>query len=283
MLLYNPLPPWRKYGARTGSFMHRDHRKILIADDIGFTGGHNLSSAYLSDDPSYHDTSVRVEGSQASELAAVFAQGIALAQGIADYPLHLKVHLNGAQAQDMRRGLSGPEEALSMIIREATNRCYLTLAYFVPPEWLVEAMIRSARRGVDVRLLTAGKTDVPIAREAGRHIYETLLDGGVRIFEYQPKRLHAKTVVADARISLIGSFDFNTLSRRHSLEVTVTSDDTQLAGELERTFHSNVVHSREIVPDEWHSRGGFERAVETLCHRLFTRIALSHGPHLDAP
>jgi cardiolipin synthase A/B len=283
VLLYNPLPPWRKYGARTGSFMHRDHRKILIADDVGFTGGHNLSSAYLSDDPSYHDTSVRVEGRLASELAAIFEQGFGLAQGITVNQLPQHEHLNGAQAQDMRRGLSGPEETLSRIIREATDRCYLTLAYFVPPEWLTEAMIRSARRGVDVRILTAGKTDVPIAREAGRHIYDALLDGGVRIFEYRPKRLHAKTAVVDTRISLIGSFDFNTISRRHSLEVTVTSDDTQLAGELERNFHSNLAHSREIVPDEWHSRGGFERAVETLCHRLFTRIALSHGAHLDAP
>src|SRR4029450_4040559 len=92
---------------------------------------------------------------------------------------------------------------------------------FCPPRRLMRAMIRSAKRGVDVRLLTAGVSDVPIARAAAQHIYGQFLKHGVPICEMSDSTLHAKTMVVDGLYSTVGSFNLDQISDKRNLEVNV--------------------------------------------------------------
>ncbi|MFW5973096.1 MAG: phospholipase D-like domain-containing protein, partial [Bacteroidota bacterium] len=155
------------------------------------------------------------------------------------------------------------------LLRNARKRCYLALAYFVPPPWLIEELVAAAGRGVDVRVMTAGDTDLPHAREGGRHVYGDLLKGGVRLFELQEPRLHAKNATVDGRFAQVGTFDFNAFTRRYSLEVTVVVESVAIARGLEETFAANSVRSKEIDLDEWEQRGSVRRLVQKACHRLF--------------
>lgn len=272
--LYNPPVPWPPIGRPIALPWHRDHRKILIADDVAFTGGHNLADDYLVADPKYYDTSVRLEGDGVEELADIFRMSLCLARG-----KHHNYRADGGaglfplkiQAQDVRRNLRRSEEALRELLSLAKDRCFLTMAYFMPPDWLRNDLARLVRTGVDVRVMVAGHSDIKTAQLAVRDIYPHLVSKGVRVFELREQQLHAKNVTIDGQYALVGSFDFNEFSRKHSLEVTVTAQNEKLAVALDEAFESNMKRSVEVgngIPIE---AGPIRRLVQKgarLLHKI---------------
>src|SRR6185503_7826450 len=98
---------------------------------------------------------------------------------------------------NVRRHRRAIQKALRLTLARTLERCYLSSPYFVPPVRLKRALVHAARRGVDVRVLTAGRSDVPIVRLASQHLYGRLLRKGVRIFELENRVLHAKTATVD--------------------------------------------------------------------------------------
>lgn len=279
VVLYNPLPPWRRLGRRVGSILNRDHRKILIADETAFCGGHNISKQYIGpEERPYYDITVRVEGPCVRDLAEVFAQTLAQSGKARPAPMPRPApYPDGVPAavymMDRRHGITDANPVLRDLLRAARRRCFLTISYFVPEPWLVDEMLATAARGVDVRLMTAGKTDLPPARQAGRHLYERLLQGGVRIFEMQRQRLHAKAFVADGEHVIVGSFDYNRASAKYSLEVVVAALDQSLGSELEQTFEDNMRRSREIRLKAWRKRGPLARAMQWGFFKAFERTS----------
>src|SRR5262249_26034425 len=194
----------------------RDHRKILVIDRrIAFTGGMNIADEYGSARRSrfprgpWRDTQVRVEGPTAWEMAVVFSEAWRRAGGeIALEPLS-----NRGEGPvriltlDSRPGRGHGETAavLAAIAAAAKRRVWITNAYFAPRRLALEHLGRAAARGVDVRLLLPGSTDVPLVRHAGHGYYQRLLETGARVFEFRKAVLHAKTLVADDALSIIGS------------------------------------------------------------------------------
>jgi cardiolipin synthase len=286
--LFNPLRyPWLH--------LFRDHRKILVVDRIvAFTGGMNIGEEFGSvplrpnqeagaPEPrparkTWRDTHLRVVGDVVWELAVVFRESWRQAGG-EPFSLPPLVERNdpgekmpAAQCLvlDSRAGRGHRETALCLraLVAAARQRLWITNAYFAPSWAALGALCRAARAGVDVRLLVPGKTDVRILRSAARGCYAHLLRDGVRIFEYQPVVLHAKTVVADGYASVVGSsnLDFRSFNFNHECNLVIL--DPAVGERLEQAFRGDLEQAREIDRERWMRRAWRQRAVERLARWL---------------
>jgi cardiolipin synthase A/B len=260
----------------------RDHRKILVVDGrVAFTGGMNIGEEYGSavrttrPGSAWRDTHLRVIGPTAWEMAIVFAEGWVHAEGS---PLDLPP-LDAAQAQapgsrilvlDSRpkRGQAESAAALAAIVGAARRSVWITNAYFAPGWAGARILGQAARRGVDVRLLLPGQTDVPIVRHAGHGYFSRLLRRGVRIFEYQDSILHAKSLVADGYVSVVGStnLDFRSFIFNAECDLLVLCDET--ARRMEEDFEEDLQKSVEIRRSDWKRRPPLHRAGDRMARWL---------------
>lgn len=272
MVLYNPLH-WRKWFGN----LFRDHRKLLIVDGrVAFVSGTGITDDF--DNPrhperSWHDIALRISGPVLADWQTLFARiwrryfdasitelpeiPTAVADGVPG-----RVAYSAAlRAQDIRR-------SLYRRVRAAERCVWMATAYFVPSHKLLRALKRRARRGVDVRLLLPGpQSDHPAVRHAGRRFYTGLLRAGVRVFEYQPRFLHAKSVICDDWLS-IGSSNFDRWNLRWNLEANQEIDDSGFASEVKVMFERDLQVSEEILLETWRQRGLRERLRERLWGRV---------------
>jgi cardiolipin synthase len=152
---------------------------------------------------------------------------------------------------------------ISMV--SARKSIYISNAYFVPDADTLRALEGAVRRGVDVRVVVPGEhTDVPFVRLASRWQYELLLKRGIRIFEYQPTMMHAKTMVVDGIWTTIGSSNFDDRSFRLNDEVNVNVYDENVAADMETMFFEDVARSVEITKRKWFRRPAFQRLKESF-------------------
>jgi cardiolipin synthase len=160
-------------------------------------------------------------------------------------------------------GSTAAERFLALSIAGAQRSFYVSNSYFVPDDDFRELLVNAARRGADVRVLTAGPpTDVTTTWYAGRARYEALLRGGVRIYEYQPTMMHAKTFVADGIWSTVGSLNFDNRSLAFNNESNLVVWDRGFGALLDSTFHDDLLFSREIRLEEFERRPLTERLIE---------------------
>jgi cardiolipin synthase len=160
-------------------------------------------------------------------------------------------------------GSTPAERYLALSIAGARERLYVTNAYFAPDENFLRLLTQTARRGVDVRLLLSGpRTDVRTARFAGRFRYDSLLAAGVRVYEYQPSPLHAKTFVADGVWTSVGTMNFDNRSLALNDEVTLMVLDSAAGRRMEEVFFEDLRHSKEIDLATFRRRPWRERIGE---------------------
>lgn len=261
---YNPL----HYG-RLRRNLFRDHRKLLAVDGhTAFTGGAGITDSFdtIGKPFGWHEVMLRISGPCVTDWQQLFEQTwnnwasppLALPPPLpTDYPGSRpgRVVLNAPSRMEIKR-------TLVKHIRNAEKRVWLATAYFIP-SWKIRRLLRSAaRHGVDVRLLLPGPyTDHPAVRHAGRRFYSGLLRNGVRIYEYQPRFLHAKMILCDARIS-IGSSNIDRWNLRWNLEANQELVDENLAAEVQRLFEKDFADSLEIQAETWFARPRLRRIQE---------------------
>ena len=270
--LYHPL------GVPLQFLKFRDHRKILVVDRrVAYTGGMNIGNEYgsslLPSVGRFRDTHARVEGQTAWEMAIVFREGWLRAGGSA-IPLEplepAAVPGPRVMVLDSRPGRGARETAAAFaaIVGAVRRRLWITVAYFAPRPRVLHILGAAARRGVDVRLLVPGRSDVRLVRHAGHGFFSGLLSRGVRIFEYQPAILHAKTLVADGRASVIGSSNLDFRSFERNAECNFAILDDVVGAAMEQQFEKDLAESVEILRPEWRRRGWLHRAGDAAARRL---------------
>ncbi len=148
----------------------------------------------------------------------------------------------------------------------ALKRIWIANPYCTPTDDQVELLVKAVARGVDVRLLLPGPhNDQPLTQSAGRTAYGKLLEGGVRIYEYQPTMIHSKTMVVDGLFSMIGSSNLDARSSEINEELDLVVYDVQVsAGPWRRSFARDLEKSREYTLGEFYNRSLLERATEFL-------------------
>lgn len=253
---------------------HRTHRKLLIVDgEIGFSGGVGIADTWLGDADSkdhWRETVIRVEGPVVTQMQFAFMDNWVksrgeLLTGLSYFP---QIPPRGNHITQVIK--SSPSEGSSTVkllyiisIVSATQSIYINNAYFLPDPDTTRALEGAVRRGVDVRVIVPGElSDVPIARQASRLHYEFLLRRGLRIFEYQPTMMHAKTMVVDGIWTTIGSSNFDDRSFRLNDEVNVNVYDEGIASQIEQMFLEDASRAIEITPRKWLRRPFFDRFKE---------------------
>jgi cardiolipin synthase len=256
----------------------RDHRKILVVDrQVGFTGGMNIADEYGSSiNPTggpWRDTQVRVEGTAAWELSIVFSEAWHRAGGsVLDLSLLNPPAPGGAAVLvlDSRpgRGYQETSSVLSAIVAAARDRVWITNAYFAPRARALERLGEAVRRGVDVRLILPGRSDVPLVRHAGHGYYPQLLRLGVRVYEYKVAILHAKCLVADDFVSVVGSTNLDFRSFHFNAECNLVILDDRTGAAMAESFRQDLANSTEIYVDAWRRRSAIHRLGDTLARCL---------------
>jgi cardiolipin synthase len=254
---------------------HRTHRKLLIADGrVGMTGGVGIAEEWTGDaqDPDHwRDTHVRVRGPVVRGLQGAFAENWLEATGdvlVGDGHLPRLDELADGGAMQVVRSSAGvgdtnAEALFFLAIACARERLDLTTAYFAPRPAFVRALSDAARRGVDVRVLVPGPhSDKEVVRVAGRAVYDELLGHGVRIFEYQPTMLHAKTLSIDGVWAAVGSVNFDNRSFALNDEATLCVQDPRFAARLDEQFVRDLDLSEEIHSERFADRSNGHRLRE---------------------
>jgi cardiolipin synthase A/B len=162
-------------------------------------------------------------------------------------------------------GDTNAEALYFLAIASARRSLDLTNAYFAPRPAFVEALCDAAERGVAVRIIVPGPhIDKEVVRQAGRRAYRQLLDCGVRIWEYGPTMLHAKTLCLDGAWSCIGSANFDNRSFQLNDEATLCVTSEEFARRLTEQFERDLEVSEEIHPGRWNGRPVHHRAAERV-------------------
>ena len=282
LLAFNPINPAKAKG--NWSINNRDHRKIMVVDGkVAFTGGINISSDYANsslfrsrskpdkvdkDKIGWRDTHVRIEGPAVATLQWAFVNNWVRQDAGELPPLDYFPRLAPAGDKFVRVLATEPNshseiyKSLMVAINEAKKSVYITSAYFVPDQQIVDALVAAAKRGVDVKLVLPGVSDHGLVMYAGRAFYEPLLAGGVRIFQLQVAVLHAKTAVIDGAWSTIGSANIDRRSFIHNYELNVVVIDPAFGRDMESAFNEDLRDSKEVTLEQWRDRPWADRVKE---------------------
>jgi cardiolipin synthase len=162
------------------------------------------------------------------------------------------------------------DRVLYNVIRHAQKTCYITTPYFLPTRKIRDAIIKAKDRGCDVRILTTGvlTADVPAFRLGSLNVYGKFLTKGIKIYEYQRRTLHSKTMVIDGICSSIGSYNFDRMSFASNLEIGIVFLDTTISAEMEATFHEELQHAHELTYEEWRQRPWYIRLAGWILYNM---------------
>lgn len=246
-------------------YIHRDHTKLIIVDgNTAFTGGLNIANEYrgysrLRKHTGWRDTGIFLEGPIAAMLLVRFRAAWAIWKG-REIPAgsHAKSFVGGVPVLPIfthsSRSRRWMRKLLYYSINNARESIYLTTAYFTPSRRMIEVLGNAVGRGVDVRLLLPGKSDVSSAHYAGRAFFSRLLKAGVRIYNYNGEILHAKTAVFDRIWLVIGSANLDFQSLRRNDEGNVGISDREFGVQMTAIFKEDLQKSEEIALSTWRAR-----------------------------
>ena len=267
---YHPTRSWRV--DRTN---RRTHRRIMVVDGkIGFTGGAAFSDRWAGNaqDPDHwRDMQARLEGPIVAQLQSAF-QGhwIKTFQealtGEGQFPPLAPAGDIKAQVISSYSFSMAPIPLVQAVaFAAADKRIWITNPYCTPTPDQVDGLVKAVKRGVDVRLLLPGKhNDQPHTASAGRAAYGRMLEGGVKIFEYETTMIHGKTMVVDGLFAMFGSSNLDARSSEINEELDIVVYDEKFGREMELVFEKDLQQSRRYTLEEFKNRSLWERTTEWL-------------------
>jgi cardiolipin synthase A/B len=270
--------------ANIGVIAERDHRKLTILDGrVAWVGGHCIVDEWLGDaEDRQHvrDLSVRLTGPVVHAVQSVFSENWVEVTGklfVGDevFPRLQKAGEVVAHIASVKPEGSAPAVKIlhHAVICCARKRIWIQNPYFIPEPDAIEALARAVRRGVDVRIMvpSAAASDMAIVQHAAHRNFQALLDGGVRILEYDRTLLHQKVMTIDGAWCAVGSSNFDDRSFETNDEITVGFLDAALARRLEEIFEDDARHCRELDAETWRRRGLWHRLQDNALY-LFNEV-----------
>lgn len=260
---------------------YRNHRKIIVVDgDIGFVGGINVNDKYINQGHQmfWRDTHLKIQGPGVYYLQFLFlcdwnfcAQDN-LMPNRNFFPF--KEHEN-TQNKIVQIAASGPDSdtptilfSLLEVIGLARREILITTPYFIPTESLLSALMVASLGGISIKLLVPGKSDSVFVNAAAKSFYEDLLGANVEIYLYQKGFIHAKTLVVDQEITMIGTANMDTRSFDLNFEVNAIVYDEDLSGKMYAAFHQDISHAVKIERDVWLNRPWYRKLSEKTARLL---------------
>lgn len=265
-------------------FNHRTHRKLLIVDgNFAYTGGHGISDLWTGnaeDEKHYRDTGIGLEGPAVLALQAVFMENWieetkSVPTGLACFPKlepqgEVIAHVVSSATGD---AVSSVALLYTLAIASAKREVIIQNPYFAPEENVAKLLCTMVQRGVSVHLMVPGLiTDSPIVRSAGMALYGSMLEAGVRIYEFCPTLLHQKIVIVDGIWSHVGSTNFDARALALNEEVGVGILDATVAQQLRDAFEEDLQRSEEIHLENWRKRRWYQKVYSSTVYMLRDQI-----------
>ena len=272
---------------RIWNIQNRDHRKIIVVDGkVGFTGGINIDSTYESASTSrpgpkrgledgWRDTHIEIQGPAVTQLQRLFVATWQQAGEHTDFAPDDKYfpqikaagdNLVTIVANDSESDDRSLYATYLAAFTHSTKRMWITHAYFAPNEELLASMINAAQRGVDVRLIVPSFTDSTVVLNATQATFTRLLKSGVKIYELKDALLHAKSVVIDGTVTIIGSSNLDMRSFVHNDEVNAIVISRDTAIRMEEVFQRDQKAARTVELKAWEKRSLWQRTKEFFVH-----------------
>jgi cardiolipin synthase len=265
----------------------RDHARIVLLDDVAYTGGSAWGDEWLPVEEGgkgWHDVCVRLRGPCIRDLARIFEQRWRH-RGTRDATPPESPNDESADVTvvaDLARGTRRIYDAHLAAVRRAKRRVWIENSYFLPPEELLRELVTATRRGVDVRILLPGESDLPTVAWAARGEYARWIASGLDVLEYQASVMHAKIAVVDDDWCTIGTFNINAVSmacahelnvfvREHAFVETVAA---QIAHDFDQSKRMTLADVRAwpLHVRLWHQLAArVFRILEYLAHREWPR------------
>lgn len=289
---YNPIFPLPSAYSN-----NRNHRKIVVIDGkIGYMGGMNIAQRYLTGvhGGDWRDTHLRITGTACQDLQQVFLDDWRKLSSATDIDLPT-LYLGRADtasatptqpakgAQPAQSAVqiiaSDPEDSQSPILHamiqmvdSAKQYLYIQSPYFLPPKPLQEALCEAAKRGVDVRLMIPERGDRSIfISYASRSYIKPLLESGVKVFFHNTGFIHAKMLVADNKITTVGSTNIDFRSFNQSSEVNAFIYDDAFAQNMQKIFIDDM-HNCHMIPQDWWQHRSFKERLLQVIVKPFVYI-----------
>lgn len=256
---------------------YRDHRKIVVIDGrIGYTGGMNIGDDYSI---KWRDTHLRILGAgvyslQTNFLHAWYESGGGLPGDLDAYFPKAELYSRNLmqivpEAPDSR----WPYLQMSIVnlIQNAKKYIYIQTPYYIPPEPVYEALKSAALSGVEVRIMVSRKSDIFFMDPVTQSYYEESLRAGIKIYELTDIFSHAKSIVADDYLSVIGSANMDARSLDLSFEINTYMYDADIAAQNRTIFFDDMNGCREVLLHQWLKRPLWKKLIQSVM-KLFSPL-----------
>lgn len=267
----------------SGVYNNRDHRKITVIDGkVAYTGGINIGDEYINKNKRlghWKDTAIKIEGIDVRNLTCIFLNTYDLiTKSLSDYDEYLDVEFDDYKSNGYTYSFGdGPkpfykeqigENNFINMINSAKKSVYITTPYLICDYHLMMTLKMASERGVDVRIITPYIPDKKIILNMTRSSYKTLLESGVKIYEYTPGFMHAKMVVCDGKVAFIGTINFDYRSLVHHYECGTLLIENECIEKMNDDFKELFKISKEINLDNFYM--GIIKKLIAVVLRLFT-------------
>lgn len=248
-------------------YNYRDHRKILVIDGkVGFNGGVNLADEYINAIEKYghwKDTAIRLEGNAVNTLTLMFLQMWCLNEETPEFEKYFRQNQNDEEKKEaLKNGIVIPygdnpldedrvgERVYIDILSRAEKYVHIMTPYLILDEELTMALKFAAEQGVDVSIMLPGVPDKKTPYALAKTHYKTLLESGVKIFEYSPGFLHAKSFVSDDKVAVVGTINLDYRSLYHHFECATYLKEVACIREIEQDYQDTLKKCRQITMEE---------------------------------
>ncbi|HQX97899.1 MAG TPA: cardiolipin synthase [Chitinophagaceae bacterium] len=265
-------------------FNYRNHRKIVVIDgQTGFVGGINVSDKYINNNKNklfWRDTHLRIDGPAVYYLQYLFITDwkFCCDEELETKESYFKIPKKTTENSFVQIAASGPDSILPSILYSILQAIYLakkeiliTTPYFIPGDGIINALNVAALSGLSVKLLVPGISDSKIVNAASKSYYAKLLQAGVEIYFYKKGFVHAKTMVADSMLTIVGTANMDYRSFEFNFEVNALVYDQSVAEEMRNTFFEDLKNAEQIDKKAWLSRPWYAQLPEKIA-RLFSPV-----------
>ncbi|HVR37530.1 MAG TPA: cardiolipin synthase [Thermoanaerobaculia bacterium] len=262
-----------------GRLNNRDHRKIIVIDGrIGYTGGLGIAdewTGHAQDKKHWRDTALRVEGPVVSRLQSAFCENwieetgeipagekyFPPPQSAGETPAHVAY-------TSPTGNVSSVQVLYYLAIKAAQHEIIIQNPYLLPDDEAIDALEEAVKRGVDVKIMVpaTGTTDSAIVQHASHHHFGTLLQRGVKLWEYEHTLLHQKIIVVDGVWACVGSTNFDDRSLLLNDEISIGVLDPAIASQLRSAFERDRKFARQRTFDEWRHRSMWHKLTDGLAY-----------------
>ncbi len=263
---------------------YRNHRKIVVIDgQTAFVGGINVSDKYINNGKKklyWRDTHIRLDGPVVYYLQYLFITdwNFCCPDSLKISDVYFSTPAPVAQGSFLQIAASGPDSYLPTILYSILQAIYLakkeiliTTPYFIPGDSIIDALCIAAMSGLSVKLLAPGISDSRIVNAASKSYYNKLLEAGVEVYLYQKGFIHAKTMVTDSMLTVVGTANMDYRSFELNFEVNALIYDSVIAEQMRTVFFEDLKDAEQINKEAWLSRPWYQQLPEKVA-RLFSPV-----------